>query len=144
MPTGYPDYFGQPGFSKLGAAQELQDDDSVDANTTKTMFEITGQGVIYGGYIWIDDPDNDGLNDMTIFVDDTRMFLAGVLKQHSRFLYKGLPLPIYMYYWDPDAGTFGYGISPGITFTSKFRIDYIERGGNEVEYAFHCAFALVQ
>ena len=143
MPTGYPDYFGQPGFSKLGAAQELQDDDSVNGNTTKTMFSITGQGTIYGGYIWIMDADNTGANDMIIFVNDTRMFLADVFKQHSRALFKGVPLPIFMFYWDPDANKFGYGISPGITFLEIFRIDYINRDANEVEYFFHCAFALV-
>lgn len=144
MPTGYPDYFGQPSFNRFGPARELQDDDDINGISTKTIFEASGEGISYGGYIWITDPDHDDSNDIQIFVDGVRLFFAAVDNQYQRNLWLGVPTPISMFYYDPDAPVWGYAIAPGITFKTSLSVKYVNRVAVEVEYFYHFSYALVE
>lgn len=142
--SDYPDYFGQPGFGRFGSARELQDDDDIDGIGTKTMFKAEGEGVSYGGYIWIADADHKGNNDIQIYVDDVRLFTCDVLKQYTRNLWPVVPIPIFMFYYDSVAPAFGYGISPGITFQKNLYLNYVNRNALTVEYFYHFSYALME
>ena len=72
MAKGYPDYFGTPIFPQYGTFDAtLTPAGAVNNGNTKTMWELTGKGRIYGGAIrsTVIDNNPEGIF-FTITVDD--------------------------------------------------------------------------
>lgn len=109
---------------KYGAAQVL--DSSLVTTTTgfKTLLNVSGKGIVYGGYVYAHKTGID------LSGDSLRITIDGTLVPGESFeilLLAGLDKPTgfkYLLQYDTVNGRFTVGIRGDITFESSLKIEY--------------------
>ena len=112
-----------------GGANVSTYDSNPPTSTTTELISITGQGVIYGGYIWIHDGTSRYNDSFILHVDGVDIF--NITSYYLRTLnfskYENTPLRMCVYneYMKYYLAT----IQNDITFESNFKIKYANAGG---------------
>lgn len=115
---------------KYGAARDFFFLDTIGANIITTLYTLSGKGMIYGGYIWINSA-NTQQNSVPLLVVDGEILTVLKLKElESMGLDTIYSVPVYLKMYDNVAFEYTVCFTQGITFETGFEVRFHERGGS--------------
>ena len=128
---------------KYGAAKRVMASKAATASNTVSMFSVSGQGMIYGGYGTSLGLANQETDAYSIEVDGEELFkhsFKGMDEWKLNTLSSGA-----LYLLENDTTNFRHcvGVMPGITFETSFEMKYTEVSGNTPTLAALINYALI-
>jgi len=154
MAHGLPDYYrgvdiAYQALSEMivrpmyGAAQQLWNTKVCQANEESEVGQKTGQGMLYGGLIYLDPADSQAQGIPKLYIDDVCMATLSFDDLDKYSLNAEHSYPLYLLTKDDANFIYSVGISHGITFESEFRIAYDENDGDVVTVWCRVIYALI-
>lgn len=94
------------------------------ATEYKTLVSITGLGIIYGGFIWVDADTDHETDDVDLLIDDVTVCHL-TFREAAKFnLDHPNAAPLWIAARDPFLFRYSMGISPGMTFDESVKVNY--------------------
>jgi len=119
---------------KYGAAQRADVSTSVPPDTTATLINITGKGMMYGGYEETTGDDTNNLDSPQILIDGNNFFMECFSNLNSWHLGTEGGSPIVLIRYDTTQGLYGVDIKYGYTFESSCTLKYRNASGTSTAY----------
>jgi len=117
--------------------------DNVSANTTTTLVEVTGKGMIYGGRLRAAGSASQRLDEITLKVDgQTLESLTWDLLYVRGYIMPG-GMVFYLTVYDEVDYIYSLGIGYGFTFENSVKLQYTEKHGNTPHVSACLLYALV-
>jgi len=126
-----------------GAAQHVEGDVLIGINTIKTLFTVTGKGIIYGGIIYAENVakiENDAIG---IYVDSVNTIYTQWKKLHKFNLVNYNDFGVWLNTYDTENGNWSLSIMNGITFEENFYIRYFEGESYEKTISYFVIYSLL-
>jgi len=126
-----------------GAAQRVAGDTLIGPDTIKTLFSISGKGIIYGGIIYAEDVakiENDAVG---LYVDDVITIYMQWSKLHELNLVNYNDFGMWLNTYDKQNGNWSLSIMNGITFEENFYIRYFEGESYEKTISYFVIYSLL-
>ena len=142
MATGTPDYF-RTVRETYGAAKNESGDEAAIANSTKTLVNISGKGIIYGGQVGIY---SDGLqltDVCEIWIDGQKITYLTMNQLRYYNVTKENQQAAYLIVFDNQYKVYAVGISKGITYEETFVVKYTEASGRTPNLKWSVIYALL-
>jgi len=154
MAHGLPDYYRGVDIAyqalselinrpKYGAAQSVRGSTACGPNNTKTLFTVSGKGIIYGGVLYYY-PTSSQYNGRFIYKIDGQTIVdewAWVLNNFG--IKDPLCHPMVVLLFDNVNFDYCFGLAYGYTFESSFSMQYQETNGGAFVLYHRIAFALI-
>jgi len=128
---------------KYGECDSVTFSGNTIPNSEKTMTTVTGKGISYGGYAFIN-PGTTQKNDIV------RVYVDGSLVASASFAFLDLyninteyAAIAYIKKYDDAEFVYVVGISAFITFETQFKLAYLEQHGNVTVYSGRFNYALI-
>ncbi len=128
MAAGTPDYYRTIRQS-FGGAKTVTSFKAVTANDETILTVITGKGIIYGGYIWVDHTVSQKDSKLIIVVDGEKISMETFANLNAHHIDRDHAYTVYMRKYDEENYIYVAAVSSGITFEENFAIDYYEAHG---------------
>jgi len=129
MPIGAPDYWGISVRPSFGSARRATFARAANTSAITIALTITGNGIIYGGYVLSSGVATQKADSYEIFIDGEAVAFATFLNQNTWLLNKEHVAGLYELRHDDVNFKYCLGIMPGITFEKSIRIQYLETYG---------------
>jgi len=154
MAHGLPDYYRGVDIAyqalsemivrpKYGGAIGSSGSGLVAANSLTTLLSISGKGMIYGGYVWLQHTSTQKNSYVQLEIDgqvvagDSFLTLNGIGADKPR----ACPIPILKY--DDTGFTYCVGFAYGVTFESTLKVQYDENHGDTFSVDYNLVYALI-
>lgn len=154
MASGRPDYFRGVDITyqtlaqitnrpKYGGALSAGGAEVMPANEELSLALITGKGMIYGGYIWVDYSASQAEGLVSLYVEGTLILAIDLLDLKKFCIDRAWAGPFYIMNYDDVDFIYSLGVSYGLTFESSFEFRYTERDGGTPIVYFDIVYALI-
>ena len=128
---------------RYGEAHLLKKDKTVTANDTTFLDGVTGTGMLYGGFAYLDYTSDQRLSTFTLHIDD-KVILDYSFENLARYGVAGEHgYSAYLLKYDQTNFIYSVGILPGITFDESFKFYYKERHSDTPQVKIRIIYALV-
>lgn len=144
MPRGYPDYFGQQMFPKYGALKSISDYHSSSGSGEKTLVNINGKGIVFGGRIWVLSSDARNYDIIRMYIDGESSFSMAMSHMNLYDVDYNSQLPVFLIYYDELNPRYEIGIRSGITFDSNFKLTYYQSNPTAFSIFYDFYYTLIQ
>lgn len=154
MAAGLPDYFRGVDIAlqalsevivrpKYGGIQSVSGHGTVGANIETLLAEVSGRGMLYGGFLRLEYTSSQKNGAFYLYVDGEWPGLAsfeelnkfGITVEHS--------YPVYIRKYDDTSFIYCVAVSHGITFESSFKLTYVEADSTTPEIWYRVIYALI-
>jgi len=156
MASGTPDWYGfrmvnifAQDLSEIinrptyGAAQRSAGGTSATPTGLTTLVTVSGQGMIYGGYLYVDGTGTCDTDIWQITVDGTVMSASSLFQVNKRKITDKHMDILYEVNYDDTSFLYTHGIMPAITFETSFDIKYSETNGRTPVVVATVIYALI-
>lgn len=154
MASGLPDYYRGVDIAyqalaqmivrpKYGGAVWTIGVETVDANAVKSLVSVSGKGMIYGGFLYLDHTatQKTGIAMLKIDGDDVAGLALDYMDKYS--IDKSWAHPFYLLGYDDINFIYSVALSYGLTFEESFEILYEEQDGGTPQVWANATYALI-
>lgn len=128
---------------KYGSGQNAAGYHVVTANAQTILAQITGKGMIYGGYVRIEYTSTQAGGGVFLYVDDEKLGSIGFDALRKWGMTVEHSYPVYLRTFDDVNFIYTVAFSHGFTFEESLRLDYIETDGTTPTAWWQIIYALV-
>lgn len=133
---------------KYGAAHGEGADVTVDPGETYTLYNISGKGIVYGGAVWTPNPPvptgvNQVDSSVTVLADGEGLNAARFTYLNTLGLFLPTSMVTYLTAYDTTSHIYAVAITPGITFETSLKVQYIENNLENPSVGATLLYALV-
>lgn len=128
---------------KYGAAERVMGGTPAVANGEKVVCSVSGKGILYGGYVYIDHTSTQRDSSVYIAIDGVTMG-GDFFKYLNQFsLDKPRSALCYKLLYDDTIFEYSVALSPDITFETSLSLKYYERHGQTPTIYYFLLYALI-
>lgn len=128
---------------KYGVAHGIQGQVKVTKNAETTLVTVSGKGMLYGGFVWLDHDASQKACRVNIYTDGNRLTYRMFWELEKYNLIAEHAPVAYLLKCDETEFIYCVGLSYGYTFEESLVVKYSEEAGGTPMVLCELAFALV-
>lgn len=128
---------------KYGGAIQVAGSLTVTAMLANVLFLIEGQGMIYGGTLWLDYTSSQGNAEIQMKLDGVGIGFPSLVRMKNYSMNHPRSSIVSLNTFDSVNNIYSVGLSYGITFESSFQLAYSENNGGTPLVWFNIFYTLI-